>query len=246
MEICTREQLIKVAAQRWKNQYGDRKLEIYNAIVAAGEDGDKIDAATGNKSWTHYFCESCQEYFAVAMRAASGTYLCARCTAKAARDMEVHKILGPGFSMDKHLARLGAPGTEQFTVTTSVDEKVVCEQKLHFPFMLQAVRLSGWRTALKVLFGGLRVEFEMHGSDGARNAIEALNPHELEAETQRIALERLNERRDHWMRTINAAQAKAAADGVQSQNAPAVPPEQVKPDYGKTALGDIFGGWLLP
>ena len=94
------------AAERWKRQYceegkwgstvsGSAK-KTYDAIIAAGTDLNAIDAAIGNKSWTHYSCSSCGEYFDFGVQMLepdyeTTPYFCSECIMKAAQLVQYHE-----------------------------------------------------------------------------------------------------------------------------------------------------------
>lgn len=85
---------------------------------------------------------------------------------------------------------LGEPNTEQFTVTTFLNDRQVSQQKIHDPFG-RTTLIIGWLDLLKSLFQGrAKVQFGLHGSEGAQRAIMTLNPYELEKSTNEILDER--------------------------------------------------------
>ena len=89
---------------------------------------------------------------------------------------------------------LGENGTEQFTITTRVDGKVIKEQPIHDPFLFNktVVGISRW-DLFKALFRRqfeVKVETSVHGTEGVTRAIMMLDPEKLEAETNSILEER--------------------------------------------------------
>jgi hypothetical protein len=84
-------------------------------------------------------------------------------------------------------AQIGDEGTEQFTVKTRLNGEVIREQVIHDPFINTTVKLGGWRAAWMALRGGINVEVEVRGSEGAQRAILTLDPKRLAADTEAIA-----------------------------------------------------------
>lgn len=89
---------------------------------------------------------------------------------------------------------LGENGTEQFTITTSVDGKVIKEQPIHDPFLWNrtVVGLSRW-DLFKALFKRqftTTVEINVRGTEGVQRAIMMLDPKQLQLETEKILEER--------------------------------------------------------
>ena len=89
---------------------------------------------------------------------------------------------------------LGENGTEQFTISTRVDGKLIKEQPIHDPFLHNktVVGISRW-DLFKALFRRqfeVKVEISVHGSEGIQRAIMMLDPAQLEAETKAILEER--------------------------------------------------------
>jgi hypothetical protein len=70
---------------------------------------------------------------------------------------------------------LGEEGTEQFTVTTRVNQKLIRMQSIHDPFVRTKVTLKGFKHAWNALFGGLAVEVSVDGSPGELAAEEEYN-----------------------------------------------------------------------
>jgi hypothetical protein len=89
---------------------------------------------------------------------------------------------------------LGEENTEQFTVTTRVNEKLIKAQKIHDPFIRCTTTLRGFRHAWNALTKGITVTVAVDGSHGAMSAIMTLDPTRLEEDTQ-IFLERQAQRR---------------------------------------------------
>lgn len=92
----------KGVADKWKHQYftshGDKwydtlkhsSLEVYQAILSADGDVEAVDAAIGNKGWTHPSCEICGEYVDRVAVISNGDYSRddqpANCCSKCLRD----------------------------------------------------------------------------------------------------------------------------------------------------------------
>lgn len=112
-------------------------------------------------------------------------------------------------TFDKYPLHLGEDGTEQFTIDTRVNGKVVGEQKIHDPFIRSTVKLRGFGHAWNALFGGIKVELCLNASEGAQRAIMTLNPEVLEAETREI-LEERRLSREAWARGENHGTAQYA------------------------------------
>jgi|SRR5579872_1578860 len=91
---------------------------------------------------------------------------------------------------DKPSTFLGETGTEQFSVVTRVNEEKIGEHKIHDPFVRTVVILRGFKWAWKALFGGLTIQVSVNSSEGASRAIMTLNPHQLQAETEKMLEER--------------------------------------------------------
>lgn len=81
---------------------------------------------------------------------------------------------------------IGEAGTEQFTVTTRVDGKLISEQPIHDPFVRTVVRhqMSRWEH-FKAMFHPpvMKVLVMVDGSEGANRAIMTLDPVKLEQDT---------------------------------------------------------------
>ena len=89
---------------------------------------------------------------------------------------------------------LGETGTEQFTITTRVDGKLVKEQPIHDPFLHNktVVSISRW-DLFKALFRRqfeVKVEISVRGTEGVQRAVMMLDPAKLEAETKLMLEER--------------------------------------------------------
>jgi hypothetical protein len=80
--------------------------------------------------------------------------------------------------------RLGEEGTEQFTVTTRVNEKLIGQHSIHDPFVRTTVTLHGWEYMWRALFGGIKVQVCVDGTHGAQSAIMSLNPTDLQESTE--------------------------------------------------------------
>ena len=81
---------------------------------------------------------------------------------------------------------LGEEGTEQFTVTTRANEKVIGQQSIHDPFIRSTIKLRGFEWAWKALFGGIKIQVSVDATEGAQRAIMTLNPLTLAEETEKI------------------------------------------------------------
>ncbi len=86
----------------------------------------------------------------------------------------------------KYPIHLGEEGTEQFTITTRVNGEQIRNQKIHDPFIHCSVKMRGFKHAWNALFGGIKVDVSVNGSEGVSRAIMTLNPYELEKETAKI------------------------------------------------------------
>jgi len=89
---------------------------------------------------------------------------------------------------------LGETGTEQFTITTKVNGKVIKKQPIHDPFLYNktVVGISRWGL-FKALFRRqfeVKVEVSVHGTEGVTRAVMMLDPAKLEAETKLMLEER--------------------------------------------------------
>lgn len=71
-KIITSSELAKSAAHNWKEQYFDGKNwfqlfagnseKIYQKLIAAKSDPDKIEKITGGSGWAYPWCGECKEY----------------------------------------------------------------------------------------------------------------------------------------------------------------------------------------
>jgi hypothetical protein len=93
---------------------------------------------------------------------------------------------------------LGESQTEQFTIRTRVDGKIIREQKIHDPFLHSKtiVGISRWDLFCAIFKRQfeIKVEISVEGSQGVQRAIMMLDPVKLEAETQTILEERRKSR----------------------------------------------------
>lgn len=84
---------------------------------------------------------------------------------------------------------LGEQGTEQFTVTTRVDDKLIREQKIHDPFIFNTTIIGiSWWEAFKSLFRrdrNIKVTVNVSATHAAMSKIMCLDPVELQAETDK-------------------------------------------------------------
>jgi len=82
---------------------------------------------------------------------------------------------------------LGEPGTEQFTVTTKLEGRIIGEQKIHDPFVNTRIVIC-WRDLLKALlrFTSLEVSVHVHGSRGGVSSVMMLDPFELQRQTEEL------------------------------------------------------------
>lgn len=81
-------------------------------------------------------------------------------------------------------SNLGEEGTEQFSIATRVNGKLIADQKIHDPFIRTTVRLRGLRHAWNALFGGIEVWVAVDGTHGANRAVMTLDPRELMSNTE--------------------------------------------------------------
>jgi hypothetical protein len=89
---------------------------------------------------------------------------------------------------------LGEEGTEQFTVTTRVNDKLIAEREIHDPFATTCVTLKGLGHAWRALFGGIRVQVSIGGSHGAMRAIMTMNPRDLQQDHETFLIEQAQQR----------------------------------------------------
>ena len=83
---------------------------------------------------------------------------------------------------------LGEQGTEQFTIITRQDGKIIREQKIHDPFLWckTTIGISRW-DLLKAMFRKqftTTVEVQVRGTEGVMRAIMTLDPAALDRETE--------------------------------------------------------------
>ena len=89
---------------------------------------------------------------------------------------------------------LGETGTEQFTITTKVDGKIIKAQPIHDPFLFNktVVGISRW-DLVRALFRKqftVTVETSVEGTQGIQRAIMMLDPEVLTKETDAILEDR--------------------------------------------------------
>lgn len=89
---------------------------------------------------------------------------------------------------------LGEEGTEQFSVRTHVDGKLIGDKPVHDPFATTTVKLRGLRHAWNALTRGITVQVSVDASHGAISTIMMLDPQALHEQTN-IFLERQAQRR---------------------------------------------------
>lgn len=92
---------------------------------------------------------------------------------------------------------LGEAGTEQFTVTTFVNDQQIKEQRIHDPFIRSTVRLKGWKHAWNSAFHEIKVNIVVDSSEGAQRAIMTMNPNQLQRDTDEILTSRAASRSAH-------------------------------------------------
>ncbi len=89
---------------------------------------------------------------------------------------------------------IGSEGTEQFTVTTWQNGKLMREQEIHDPFIRSTVVIQASRWDLfKALFQRqheMRIEIHVNGTEGAQRAIMTLDPAQLQRDTEEILEQR--------------------------------------------------------
>ena len=89
---------------------------------------------------------------------------------------------------------LGENGSEQFTIITRHDGKIIREQKIHDPFLWHRVTIciSRW-DLFKAMFRKqftTTVEVHVRGTQGIQRAIMMLDPVQLNAETETMVRQR--------------------------------------------------------
>lgn len=93
---------------------------------------------------------------------------------------------------------LGEPGTEQFTIETWQDAKLIRAQRIHDPFLhsTTTIAMSRW-DLFKALFRKqfiTRIRVNVIGTEGIVRAIMMLDPQKLDAETKTILEDRARSR----------------------------------------------------
>lgn len=86
-------------------------------------------------------------------------------------------------------AQIGDEGTEQFTVETWVDDQRIKVQPIHDPFIhtTTVIILSRWAHFMAIFRRReIRVRVHVWGSEGAQRAIMALDPKDLQHDTDEI------------------------------------------------------------
>lgn len=79
-------------------------------------------------------------------------------------------------------AMLGEEGTEQFTVTTKLNGRVIGEQKIHDPF-IHSTLVIGWLDMVRCLLTAkCRVEVSVRGTQSVQARIMTLDPEDLQRE----------------------------------------------------------------
>jgi len=89
---------------------------------------------------------------------------------------------------------LGKTGTEQFTIETRQDGKLIRSQAIHDPFLHNktTIAISRW-DLFKALFRRqfiTTIEVSVRGTEGVQRAVMMLDPVKLEAETKLLLEER--------------------------------------------------------
>lgn len=95
---------------------------------------------------------------------------------------------------------LGEPGTEQFTIETWHDAKLIRAQRIHDPFLhsTTTIAISRW-DLFKALFRKqfiTRVRVNVIGTEGVQRAIMMLDPAKLQAETEQMLADRARSREE--------------------------------------------------
>jgi hypothetical protein len=93
------------------------------------------------------------------------------------------------------MSSIGEEGTEQFTVTTRVNQKLIREQAIHDPFVRTTVVLKGIGHAWRALRGGIKVQMSIDGTHGAVRAVMALDPEKCDADNEAF-LRQMSDRRN--------------------------------------------------
>lgn len=89
---------------------------------------------------------------------------------------------------------LGELGTEQFRITTSIDDRIIGDQTIHDPFICNktVIGLSRWNL-FQALFKRqfeIRVSVKVHATEGALRAVMTLDPVALQNDTDEILRQR--------------------------------------------------------
>ena len=97
---------------------------------------------------------------------------------------------------------LGENGTEQFTIETRQDGKLIRSQAIHDPFLhsTTTIAISRW-DLFKALFRKqfvTKIEVSVRGSEGVQRAIMMLDPKQLQAETEQIFADRARSRQEKF------------------------------------------------
>jgi hypothetical protein len=96
---------------------------------------------------------------------------------------------------------LGETGTEQFTIETRQDGKLIRSRAIHDPFLhnTTTIAISRW-DLFKALFRKqfiTKIEVSVRGSEGVQRAIMMLDPQALAAETKAILEDRARSRENN-------------------------------------------------
>ena len=105
-------------AERWRKQYPDRKEDIWQAREALPPTASADTAVNiiGNKSWTHPYCDCCEQYVEAAI--SYGRYserqatVCAACLAVTLIDLRDAPEADAGADIEE---RMAARGTSKAT-----------------------------------------------------------------------------------------------------------------------------------
>ena len=89
---------------------------------------------------------------------------------------------------------IGESGTEQLTIITKQDGKLIREQKIHDPFVhsTTVIRISRW-DLFKAMFRKqyeTKIQIEIRGTQEVIRAWSMLDPAQLQAETEAILADR--------------------------------------------------------
>jgi hypothetical protein len=103
---------------------------------------------------------------------------------------------------------LGENGTEQFTIETRQDGKLIGSQAIHDPFLYNKTTISISRWDLfKAMFRKqfiTTIEISVSGTEGVQRAIMTLDPGQLEKETKNMLEERRQNRDRNNYGEVNA------------------------------------------